>query len=364
MEIIQINTFDKTGGAAKVCYRIKSFLDSKNINNWLLVSSKYIDENNIIETKISLIQRIFNRLIRTEGFGKNTYLALNKLPFWKKSNLIHFHNLHGGYFNIFSILKISKNKKCIWTLHDPWIIKNKRNLVPEYLNIFKNKNNIFNILKKGIINKSNVIFVTPSIWLKNKITQEYPSKKIEVINNGIDTKIFSPTDKTIARKELNLPINKKIILFVANGGRENTEKGTQYWDLLQEKYKDVIFIEIGGNKKYINSEKELALYYSAVDMLLFPSLAENFPLSILESMSCGTPVVAFNTGGIPEIIDHKINGYLAEYKNVEDLITGINFIIEQDSDKISNNAREKIVENFDINIMLKRYIDLYKEIIG
>ena len=294
---------------------------------------------------------------------KNTFGEIKKLPFWNQIDLIHFHNLHGGYFNIFSLPKLSKAKKCIWTLHDPWIINDKEALVPEYKNIFKNENILFHKLKKISINNSNIVLVTPSYWLKDKITAEYPNKRIEVIHNGTDTKVFTPTDKTEARKTLNLPINKKIILFVANGGKENIEKGAYYLEIIKNLYKDILFIELGGEKNYIKDEKELALYYSAADILLFPSLAENLPLSILEAMSCGTPVVAFKIGGIPEIIDHKKNGYIAEYKNLEDIVKGIDFVLNHPNQiNLGIEARRKIVNTFDVTNMINKYMSLYKEI--
>jgi glycosyltransferase involved in cell wall biosynthesis len=358
MKILQVNTFDSGGGAAKFCVRLKKYLDNFS-TNWLLVK-KSKDENNI-QIGPTLTQKILNKLFSLEGAGRNTFSLFKKLPFWNQIDLIHFHNLHGGFFNICSLSKLSKEKKCIWTLHDPWIINNKKELVPEYKNIFKTENLIFNYFKTKAINDSNIILVTPSVWLKEKVQIEYPNKKIVVINNGVDIEVFSPLDKEEARNKLELPTDKKIILFTANGGIKNTEKGSSYLEEIEKQYRDVLVIKLGGNDKYIENEKTLALYYSSADLLLFPSLAENFPLSILEAMSCGTPVVAFNTGGIAEIINHKINGYVSEYKNIQDLINGINFILEQKDDSLRYNARKKIMEKFDSNVIFKQYLDLYKE---
>ena len=276
--------------------------------------------------------------------------------------MIHFHNLHGGYFNIFNLPKLSKEKRCVWTLHDPWILDKKNVLVPEYKNIFKGENKIFNKIKKELIDVSNITLVTPSVWLKNKVEKEYPNKKIELIPNGIDTSLFKPINKKEVREKLGIPINKTVVLFVANGGKDNIEKGSEYINLVRKHFENFLIIELGGNNQYVESEKDMAEYYSAAELLLFPSLAENFPLSILESMSCGTPVLAFDTGGIKEIIDHEINGYVAKYKDENDLINGIKFITTEKT--LSQKAREKIVNNFDEQIIFKKYQDLYKKIIN
>ncbi len=359
MNILQINTFDSRGGAAKVCVRLKNKIDFSGIKNWLYVKESNKDISNLFTSNTEILQKILNKVFRTEGFGKNTFKEITSLPFWNEVEVIHLHNLHGGYFNLFDLPKISKLKKTVWTLHDPWVLWNESS-IPQYKKIFKFRNPVFEHLKRNAINKSEVLFITPSKWLGDLVLKDYPNKNVLVIPNFIDTKIFSGTDKNTARAKLNLPSDKKIILFVANGGLKNNQKGTEYIEQCKENFKDILFLEIGGNR-YIDSENELALYYSAADLLLLPSLAENFPLSILESMSCGTPVVAFDTGGINEIIDHKQNGYVAKYKNVSDLVEGIMFIINKNHDnKLSYNARDKITSQFDQEIIFEKYISAYQ----
>jgi len=345
MKILQIGTTDNLGGAAKLSYSLKQELDQRSISNFMAVKDKTETDKNIVEInkKSFFIQKVINKLLHADGLFKQTYKQLHELPYWDEVDIVHLHNIHGNYFNILDLPKITKEKKIIWTLHDPWLLTDKPKLAPEYKNIFRNENIFVKKLKKTVINNSEITIIAPSNWLKNIVEINYPKKSVRVINYGIDTDVFSLKDKITSRKILNLPTERKIILSISNGGKNNIDKGTYFINEIEKKeeFKDAIFISIGDKDHYIKDTETLSLYYSSADLLLNPSLADNSPLTIMESMSCGTPVVAFRTGGIPEIIDHKINGYIAEYKNFSDLLAGVEFVLNH-PDKISlqNKARE------------------------
>ena len=103
--------------------------------------------------------------------------------------------------------------------------------------------------------------------------------------------------------------------------------------------------------------------YSAASVFVIPSLAENLPNTIMESMACGTPVVGFEVGGIPEMIDHKSNGYLAKYKSAEDLAKGIQYILQEaDYQQLCDNSRQKVLDNYSEEVVAKRYQEVYKTI--
>lgn len=115
---------------------------------------------------------------------------------------------------------------------------------------------------------------------------------------------------------------------------------------------------------YINEDNTLSQYYSACDVFITPSLDENLPNTIMESLSCGTPVLAFNTGGISDLVEHKKNGYLAEYKSTEDMVKGIKWLYDnRTNEELKTNARSKVLENYQYSIVAEQYIQLYKKII-
>jgi glycosyltransferase involved in cell wall biosynthesis len=115
----------------------------------------------------------------------------------------------------------------------------------------------------------------------------------------------------------------------------------------------------------INDIAKIVKIYNAADVFVIPSIEENLPNTIMEALSCGIPSVGFKTGGIPEMIDHKRNGYLAEYKNPDDLAKGISWVLhESDYDTTSENARKKVLENYDQEVVAKKYIEMYRSIIS
>jgi len=195
----------------------------------------------------------------------------------------------------------------------------------------------------------------------------------------INTNIYKLCDKKRARDILNLPKNKKLILFGANGGKSDKYKG---WDLLVSavsilEKENIAIVLFGGyltdkeirtfnypvySMGYLADEYSSVLLYNAVDVFVTPSLAENFPNVLLESLACGTCTVGFNVGGIPDIIRHKETGYLANYKDINDLANGINWAIDNLTEEFRNKLHNFILDNFSQDIIIRKHKDLITEI--
>ena len=291
MNILQVNTLDNQGGAAKVAYRLKNSLMIKGHNVKMLVSRKLTKDEDVIkiEYKRKLIKyfnskRFYEFMLPT----KNFFLQSDN---FMRADVVHLHNLHGGYFNILSLPKISKLKPVVWTLHDPWIIF-PNSMIPEYSLIFQSEPSYYSYLKKLAINRSRMILVSPSKWLKTIIESIYSDREVIVIPNGIDVRNFKRRDRQSLRRRLKLPVNKRVIVTVAQGGKDNIQKGWKQIDKLYSllSLDDLIIVCIGGvndnqNKSiisvpYLKNEKVISEYYSASDVFLSMSLAENFPQSI------------------------------------------------------------------------------------
>ena len=234
----------------------------------------------------------------------------------------------------------------------------------------------------------NLTVVTPSRWLANcaRKSSLFRDRRIEVIPNGIDLSIFKPTPKQRARDLLELPRNKKLILFGGINSTSDPNKGFQFLlpalkNLSSRSRKQDIELLVFGSSvpgkplefnmriSYLGrlqDESSLALLYSAADLLVVPSRQENLPNTILESMACGTPCVAFNQGGIPEIIDHGLNGYLANPFDQEDLAHGIGSLLGDDRlrQSMAINARQKVKADFSLQTAVRRYGDLYGELLS
>ena len=141
--------------------------------------------------------------------------------------------------------------------------------------------------------------------------------------------------------------------------------------------KDVVLLIFGANKpqynedlgfevKYlgqISDDVTLSLIYNSADVFIAPSREDNLPNTIVEAISCGLPCIAFNIGGMPDLIKHKKNGYLAKPFDIKDLAKGINFVLEDENrwNSLSENALNKAQRDYDINVVSDKYIDLYKK---
>ena len=400
MNILQINTVDTKGGAAKVAYSLKKELEKMGHETSMFVGRKYSDEKNI---KILNDVRSFSGKARK----KLAYWLANdidifssdhilKTPEFKSADIVHCHNLHGNYFNLGTLEKMSAIKPVVWTLHDMWPItahcahafdgkiNEKGFFACPALGILPaiawHNEKYLEKRKVGIYKNSNFHIVTPSKWLANKVAQSIlGNKPLSVIHNGIDTNIFKPlrSDLNLLRSDLGLPTNKRIILVVAKGGASNPWKGGNYAQEAIQAFRGdsrAFFVDLGGDTGqdsptlktvgYVADQGTLAKYYSAADILLYPSIADNCPLVVLEAQACGLPVVSFATGGIPELVDHQKTGYIARYKDIADIITGIQWMLSRSPAELATMreaAIAKIHSDFTLEKMTDQYLNLYKK---
>lgn len=399
MNILQINTADTRGGAAKVAYRLGKELNKAGHQISMFVGQKFSDDKNVflLNDKKSLGMRIRKKLAYyfandIDLFSSDKILKTRE---FKEADIVHCHNLHSYYFNLNILKKISRLKPIVWTFHDMWPItahcahsfggelQNGFFQCPS-LEIFPplawHNEKYLESNKKQVYENSKFHIVTPSLWLGKLVGQSIlKNRPISLIYNGVDTNIFKPYPKENTRREFNLHRDKKIILSVIKGGQSNPWKGPDYVNRVQKHFSkndSLVFVNIGGNDHElspntisiprINDEAVLAKYYSTADMLLYPSVADNCPLVALEAQACGLPIVAFKTGGIPEIVGHKETGYIADYKDTSRLIEGINYILNlgaEDSDNLIKNSVKNVEEKFTLTKMANSYLKLYEDLI-
>ena len=246
-----------------------------------------------------------------------------------------------------------------------------------------NSNAIFDLVeytflkKKKYIDNLNLTVVAPSRWIYKlaKKSDLFKSKRIEYIATGVDTNLYFPKNKNHLRKKYGLYLSKKYILFGATSMNEDKRKGIELLLKSLEYYKNENFelilfgkgridVNIPSiNLGYIKEDKIKSEIFSLADAFIAPSIEENLANTVLESMSCGTPVVAFNIGGMPDAIDHKINGYLAKPFDLKDLWSGILYILNADDNDIRQKAREKIIKDFNIKTQTQKFEELFFSIV-
>lgn len=238
--------------------------------------------------------------------------------------------------------------------------------------------------KKKILDEHRISFVTCSSWLASEARKSalFERQNVVSIPNPIDNRAFAPQDKQKARKAAGLPVDKRLILFAAQRVT-NKYKGMDYLisacKQLAEQHPEMLqntgVVVLGGSADelkesfsfpvypigYISDEKKMAELYNAADVFVLPSLSENLPNTIMESMSCGVPCVGFEVGGIPEEIDHMQNGYVARYKSAEDLAAGIRWVLfESDYNALSANAVKKVASHYSQQSVAMKYISVYE----
>jgi glycosyltransferase involved in cell wall biosynthesis len=385
MNILQINTRNNKGGAAKVAYRLQQELKKLGHDSKMIVGHRKfrdIIDPDIKELRPGRFLSILNYRLGLNDFIFPTYKSYAGDSFFKNADVINFHNIHGGYFNVLALPKLTALKPSVITLHDPWLFYDSA-ITPEYKDIFSSITPLFQLIRNRAVEKSSITLVAPSNWIKKRAARIFPTKDIRLIRHGIDTAIFKKTDKQEARQSLDFPMNKKIIMFMASGGTKTKEKGWDYVKEMATRFKDnnqIYFLCIGGapdqNKpfnnqvsyiNYVADERLLALYYSASDVFIFPSLAEAVGLVAIEAMACGLPVVSFKTGGVPEIIIHKKTGYIANYKDAEDLYRGVDYILNLDRPKLEEmfNLSIKIArDRYELKRTAEEYLKLYENILA
>jgi glycosyltransferase involved in cell wall biosynthesis len=398
MNILQIGTTDKKGGAAQVSWQIKKHLDSLGIANSMFVRDKYSDDKNVfrIPNRFPRLSKILKFILSDDISYSNSDWILGTEEY-RKADIVHCHNLHGYYFNLETFKKMCNEKKVVWTFHDMWPItshcsytfeieklKNgffvcpSRKIHPPIL--FKNDEKLKQT-KTEIYKKSDFHIVTPSEWLLN-LTKEsvLKDKNMTLIYNGVDKEIFFKKEKNWSRTFFNLPQDKKIALFLSVGGLKNPFKGGKYFKKVAKKMvngENLIFLSVGGDHKNIfrkdnvifipktQRKEDLATIYSACDFLINPTLADNCPLNVIESLSCGLPIISFKTGGVPELVTDGLNGFISKYKDEDSLLDCCAKMLDlskEELEKMSNNAIETS-NKFDKNRMLEDYVDLYKTFI-
>lgn len=416
MRILIINTSERIGGAAVAANRLMESLKNNGIKVKMLVRDKQTDQISVVSSNQKglelwnfiwerIVIWIANRFKRNNLFAvdiANTGIDITSLPEFQQADIIHLHWINQGMLSLKNIQKIIESRKpIVWTMHDMWPCTGICHHARECTNyqsecrfcpfIYKNggKNDLSTRIfrkKKKLYNQTKISFIACSKWLKEKAEVSALMEGQTVINipNPININLFKPRNKAEARKKLNLPLDRQLILF---GSVKITDKrkGIDYLvdsckllidhhPELQEKIGVVVF----GNQSeliqnllpfkvyslpFVSNEHDIVDIYNSVDLYVTPSLEENLPNMIMESMACGVPCVGFNVGGIPEMIDHLHNGYVAQYKSSEDFANGIYWVLTDPSYKeLSEQACRKAVSNYSEDIIAKKYTDIYNKI--
>ena len=410
MRVLIVNTSDRSGGAAVAANRLMMALNNHGVKVKMLVRDKISDSLTIValpkspllhwnflwERFVIYCRLHFSRKHLFEIDLANTGSDITRLPEFQEADVIHLHWINQGMLSLGTIRKILRSgKPVVWTMHDIWpatglchvtlgcryftSVCHQCRLLPGGGSDNDLSTSVWR-KKERMLDGESIFFVACSRWLAGeaKASGLLKGQKITSIPNPIDTHIYKPGDRMEARRRLGLKEDLQYILF-ASQRATNENKGMDYLIEACRQLHDlpqVTVLILGGHAEevapqlsldavplgYVNDERRIVEIYQAADVFVLPSLSENLPNTIMEAMACGLPCVGFRVGGIPEEIDHKRNGYVAEYRNACDLANGIRWVLTSaKSDELSRDCVRKVTQNYSQQSVALRYIDVYEQ---
>jgi len=410
MRVLIVNTSDRSGGAAVAANRLMMALNNHGVKVKMLVRDKISDSLTIValpkspllhwnflwERFVIYCRLHFSRKHLFEIDLANTGSDITRLPEFQEADVIHLHWINQGMLSLGTIRKILRSgKPVVWTMHDIWpatglchvtlgcryftSVCHQCRLLPGGGSDNDLSTSVWR-KKERMLDGESIFFVACSRWLAGeaKASGLLKGQKITSIPNPIDTHVYKPGDRMEARRRLGLKEDRQYILF-ASQRATNENKGMDYLIEACRQLHDlpqVTVLILGGHAEevapqlsldavplgYVNDERRIVEIYQAADVFVLPSLSENLPNTIMEAMACGLPCVGFRMGGIPEEIDHKRNGYVAEYRNACDLANGIRWVLTSaKSDELSRDCVRKVTQNYSQQSVALRYIDVYEQ---
>lgn len=408
MKVVQINTFP-TKATGHIMMNIHKILTDSGYDSyvcWGRGRDSSNDHEIVISDRVGVkYHGIYTRIFDKTGFASKraTWKLLNRLN-EIEPDIIHLHNIHGYYLNIEMLFNyIRQHKiKTIWTLHDCWALTGhcawfdvcgcdkwktgcnnckQSNTYPTSKVLDNSKWNWEK--KKALFSDLDITIVTPSKWLAGLVKESYlKNYPVIVINNGIDLGIFKPTLSTGVREKYGLD-NRPIILGVAS--EWTPRKGLNDIIRLSEMLKNIQFVVVGLTEKQFQkipktvkgikrteSQSELVELYSMAEIFFNPTYEDNFPTTNIEALACGTPVITYDTGGSPEILDDikdKMIGKVIKKRDAKSVdMEKVKKIVNDTIDEIQKYGKNVITENckvvaqnYDKDKKMIEYLSVYED---
>ena len=417
LRVLHITTSVFPQSAAYRCHKalLKMGIDS----SIYVLDDSVVDADVMYDKKVKMLSRAMRRIKMMKEKGKEQFIKkifhsspnapvslgfgsmLNR-DFIKEFNpdVINLHWICGAFVSI-SDLDWLRRYPLVWTLHDSWAFTGGCH-VPQFCKKWNSNCNECNIVgrrfgvdlaeiifrrKLKYYSKMDVKIVGVSAWIADcaRNSTLFHDKNIYCVHNTLNQELFKPKDKNVVREILGIPKDKKVILFGAMNSTSDENKGFRFlYNAIRHvidrnliKNAELMVFgsdepqnppDFGAPVHYMGRYRDnlsLSMLYSAADVMIVPSKSEAFPNTVLESIACGIPVVAFRIGGIPDQIQHKVNGDLAEPYNSEDLARGIIYVLEDKMrwEVMSKEARKKAETCFNEKCIASEMVKVYEKAI-
>ncbi|MEO6038423.1 MAG: glycosyltransferase [Saprospiraceae bacterium] len=398
MKVLLLNTY-RHGGAGVAAGRLLSALQAQGTDAQILHAEDAGNRWPFYAERLSFLPYERDKSVRFSfslaNFGKD----LRRHPAVQAADVLHLHWINQGFLSLKNIAQLARlGKPIIWTLHDIWAFTGGchiytcdhfrqscghcpylRHPAPGDLS-----HRIWSAKKRWL--PANIHFVTCSDWLRGMALSSslLVDHFITTIPNPIDTTVFQPVtdaERTRFRQEKGIAPEARVILFVAMKISE-PHKGFRFLQAALETLKEkhaalVLEIMVIGKAEpetlallpypvhalgLVQNPAALARVYAAADVFVTPTLADNLPNTVMESLACGTPVAGFRTGGVPEMVEHRENGYIADQGDSAALAEGIRWVLsgEKPMAELRQAARQKVEKDYANAVVAGRYAALYQ----
>jgi glycosyltransferase involved in cell wall biosynthesis len=404
-KVLQIHCTDSPGGGGPIAMlRLQDGVRKAGVHSTILCANR-TDASSVVIPWVrgeSRLQALTSRMGFNDLHGVGSFKILNLTPY-AQADLLHIHCLHGGFFNPLALPLLTRTKPAIYTLHDMWPFTGHcvysfdcerwksgcgRCPYPDMPNAIRRDATRWEWkFKQWSYRRSNLTVVAPSKWIFDSARQSmFKDCRIEHIPYGVDTDVYRPLDQERSRADLGIPAGKNVLLYMVRRmdpsdkiayikGADLLVRALQ--DLPLSVRKETVLLLVGEGSDalarevdmavislgFVSSDPRKAMAYSAADLFVFPTRADNLPLVLLESMACGTPMVSFQVGGVPDLVRPGVTGFLAEPEDPKGLSAGIVQLLEDGHlrARLRSHCRDTAVKEYSMTRYIDRHLSLYRD---
>jgi glycosyltransferase involved in cell wall biosynthesis len=352
-----------------------------------------------------LAERVLSRVTLRLGLNDVHCVGafrIKQMSAFQEADVINFHGIHGQFFSYLALPTLTANKPAVFTVRDMWPLTGHCAVnydcerwrtgcghcpyptVGPPLPGGRDGTRLEWKLKRWAYRHSRMTMVALSRRMRDQLKQSMLGHlPVYHIPNGVDTEAYQPLDQVMCRVGLDIPAHKKVLLFAAAHLNRHNKGGAvllqALHDLPPALRKDLVVLLMGEGGETLASATDLdvrpmgyvggarlkTLLYAAADLFVLPTFGEGLPNVLLESMSCGTPMVSFDVGGVPDLVRPGVTGYLAAPADVDDLRHGILMLLEDTAGRLAmgQHCRDIAVTEYDTTYEIQRYIDLYHQVL-
>jgi len=409
LSVLHLSTADNIGGSGRSAYKIHDGLRRLGVRSRMLVGVKVTSDPDVGTVSRGWRKALDRAAEAATARLGGQYLfipssnALLSHPWFKEADVVQIYNTHGGYFSHSVLPALSREKPVVWRLSDLWPMTGHCAYpgdcekwrtgcagcpdLQTYPSIPFDTAGWLWRKKERLYRDSRLHVVAPSEWIRRMAAASpllAPCPR-SVIVNGVDVNLFRVMDKAACRDELKIPTEKKAVLFSAHVLTDNPRKGGSHFieavNALPEALRDQTAVLLVGEGAeswgrdlrcevwrhgFVREDARLAAIYNAADVLAHPAVVENLPNSVLEAMACGLPAVAFDTGGVGEIVEHGRTGLLSPAKDTAGLAKNLAALLTDDAlrRRLSAAGRVRVLERHTADGQARAFLNLYTTLVS